>query len=196
MESPLFFSQLVLFALLWLFIILHLPWPQRAVTVPAAPAQPKRSRSTAPTPFAGLTHKPPCALCERDSAPPQAPPPVPPAPCPRRTGGPVRSTPLCTFVPMLIAITEAGAGWGICTPTVIPVAAPGGSSTVSLVKGTFWRPTARLSTAHRRRWNSSCASEHVWPKVLVSAPPRGCSRSPPTRCCTGWSKRPSSSAPF
>jgi hypothetical protein len=87
MESPLFFSQLVLFALLWFFIILHLPWPQRAVTVPAAPAQPepltpKRHRSNEPTPFEGLTHQPHCALCERETASPQAPPPVPPDPMP------------------------------------------------------------------------------------------------------------------
>jgi hypothetical protein len=82
MEPPLFFSQLVLFARIWLFIILPLPWPQRAVPVPAAPAQPKRHRSPEPKPFAGLTHKPPCALCERDIAQPQAPPPVPPAPLP------------------------------------------------------------------------------------------------------------------
>ena len=83
MESPLFFSQLVLVALIWLFIILSLPWPPRAVTVPAAPAQPeplkpKRHRSTEPKPFEGLTHKPPCALGERETAPPQLPPPVPP----------------------------------------------------------------------------------------------------------------------
>src|SRR4029453_6433351 len=87
MGSHLFFSQLVLFALLWLFIILYLTWPQRAVTVPAAPVQPeprqpKRPRSNEPKPFEGLTHKPHCALCERETAHPQSPPPVPPAPMP------------------------------------------------------------------------------------------------------------------
>jgi IS1 family transposase len=87
MGSHLFFSQLVLFALLWLFIILHLTWPQRAVTVPAATAQPKprkpkRPRSNEPKPFEGLTHKPHCALCARETAHPQAPPPVPPDPMP------------------------------------------------------------------------------------------------------------------
>jgi hypothetical protein len=87
MESYLFSSQLVLGVLIWLFIILHLPWPQRAVTVPAAPAQPEplkptRHRSTEPTPFEGLTHKPHCALCERETAHPQSPPPVPPDPMP------------------------------------------------------------------------------------------------------------------
>jgi IS1 family transposase len=55
------------------------------VTVPAVPAlpaprNPKRPRSNEPKPFEGLTHKPHCALCEPDTASPQAPPPVPPAP--------------------------------------------------------------------------------------------------------------------
>ena len=44
------FSQLVLLALLWLFVILHLSWPKRPVTTPAVPAlpeplTPKRPRS-------------------------------------------------------------------------------------------------------------------------------------------------------
>jgi IS1 family transposase len=85
MVSHLFFSQLVLFALLWLFVILHLTWSKRAVVASAAPAlpeplTPKRPRSHEPKPFEGLTHKPPCALCERDTAHPQAPPPLPPDP--------------------------------------------------------------------------------------------------------------------
>ena len=115
MESHLFFSQLVLVALIWLFIIVHLPWPLRAVTVPAALTQPKprkptRSRSIELKPFEGLTHKPSCVLCERETAPPQAPPPVPPAPCPRRTDAPIPWTPRCTFVPT--AIVTIVAGWG------------------------------------------------------------------------------------
>ena len=46
------------------------------------PAQPKRKRSTEPKAFEGLTHKPHCALCERETTHPQAPPPVPPDPMP------------------------------------------------------------------------------------------------------------------
>jgi len=46
------------------------------------PAKPKRKRSTEPNPFEGLTHKPHCVLCERDTAQPKAPAPVPPAPMP------------------------------------------------------------------------------------------------------------------
>jgi len=85
MVSHHFVSQLILLALLWLFVILHLSWPKRAVTAPAVPTeaeplQPKRSRSNEPKPFEGLTHKPQCALCARDTAYPKPPPPVPPDP--------------------------------------------------------------------------------------------------------------------
>jgi IS1 family transposase len=82
------FSQLVLFALIWLFILLHLTWPKRPVAAPATPTEelepltPKRHHSNEPKPFEGLTHKPHCALCERETTHPQAPPPVPPDPMP------------------------------------------------------------------------------------------------------------------
>ena len=87
MVSHHFVYQLVLFALIWLFVMLHLSRPKRAVMAPAAPAalqpiQPKRPRSNEPKPFEGLTQKPHCALCERETAHPQAPPPVPPDPLP------------------------------------------------------------------------------------------------------------------
>ena len=79
--------QLVLFALIWLFIMLYLTRPKHPVTAPDAPADPesltpKRHRSNEPKPFEGLTHKPHCALCERDTASPKPPPPVPPDPMP------------------------------------------------------------------------------------------------------------------
>jgi transposase-like protein/IS1 family transposase len=82
-----FVYQLVLFALIWLFVVMHLTRPKRAVIAPATPAlpeplTPKRPRSNKPTPFEGLTQKPHCALCERDTAYPKAPPPVPPDPMP------------------------------------------------------------------------------------------------------------------
>jgi IS1 family transposase len=85
MVSHLFFYQLILFALIWLFVMVRFTWPQPGVMVPAAPAlpaplTPTRHRSNEPRPFKGLTHKPHCALCERDTMHPQAPPPVPPDP--------------------------------------------------------------------------------------------------------------------
>jgi hypothetical protein len=82
MVSHLVYYQLALLAILWLFIMLHLTGPKPGQTTPPVPAQPKRKRSTAPKAFEGLTHKPRCALCERETAPPQAPPPVPPDPMP------------------------------------------------------------------------------------------------------------------
>ena len=82
MVSHHFFYQLALLAIIWLFVMLHLTGSQPGRTTPPVPAQPKRKRSTEPTAFEGLTHKPHCALCERETAPPQAPPPVPPDPMP------------------------------------------------------------------------------------------------------------------
>jgi IS1 family transposase len=79
------FSQLVLLALLWLFVILYLSRPKRPVTTPAVPAlpeplTPQRPRSNKPKPFEGFTHKPHCALCAQDTVSPTAPSPVPPEP--------------------------------------------------------------------------------------------------------------------
>src|SRR5262245_37086344 len=85
MVSHLFYYQLALLALIWLFVRLQLSWPRRSETlppVPATPITPTRKRSTEPTAFEGLTHKPHCALCERETGgPPPAPPPRP-APMP------------------------------------------------------------------------------------------------------------------
>src|SRR5919198_6079999 len=81
MVSHLLYYQLALLALLWLFVMLPLSWPRRSEPpppVPATPLKPKRKRATEPKAFAGLTHKPPCALCERETGEtPPAPPPRP-----------------------------------------------------------------------------------------------------------------------
>jgi hypothetical protein len=81
MVSDLFFSELLLFGLLWLCVMLHYGWrgdcsagPQRAFK----PATSPRKRSRAPKLFPGLTYKPPCATCEQTAQQPAAPPP--PAP--------------------------------------------------------------------------------------------------------------------
>jgi transposase-like protein/IS1 family transposase len=86
MVSPLFYYQLALLALIWLFLMLRFSWPRRSESPPpvlAPPITPQRKRSPAPKAFAGLTHKPHCALCERETgetppAPPQRPEPLPP----------------------------------------------------------------------------------------------------------------------
>ena len=86
MVSSLFFYQLILFALIGLVVIVHLTRPKRLVAAPATPTKepeplkPKRHRTSEPQPFEGLTHKPHCVLCERDTTSPKAPLPVPPRP--------------------------------------------------------------------------------------------------------------------
>src|SRR6266571_9290275 len=83
MVSHLFYYPLALLALIWLFVMLHLSWPRRSETPPpvsATPIKPKRKRSTEPKAFEGLTHKPHCALCERETTHPKPPSPVPPDP--------------------------------------------------------------------------------------------------------------------
>src|SRR5215471_8907660 len=82
MVSHLFFYQLALCVLVWLFVMLHLTGSQPGVTIPPVPAQPKRKRSTEPKPFAGLTQTPYCVWCEQETgktipAPPPRPEPMP-----------------------------------------------------------------------------------------------------------------------
>ena len=63
MVSPLFYYQLALLALVWLFIMLHLTWPKRSAattTALATPIQSKRTRSNEPQPFAGLVRRRDC----------------------------------------------------------------------------------------------------------------------------------------
>ena len=91
MISHLFYYQLALLALICLFVMLHVTWSEPSLTTPAVPAKPKRKRSAAPQPFAGLTHKPHCALCDQETgdtapAPPRRPDPLPPPPPPPHGG--------------------------------------------------------------------------------------------------------------
>jgi hypothetical protein len=55
MISHLFYYQLALLTILWLFVMLPVTWSEPGLTTPAVPAKPKRKRSTEPQPFAGLT---------------------------------------------------------------------------------------------------------------------------------------------
>src|SRR5712691_6038166 len=82
MIPHLFFYQLVLLGLLWLFFMLHAAWPSQGTATqrrPVEPILPPRKRSSDPKPFPGLTRKPPCAACEQahehGPQPPGCPPP-------------------------------------------------------------------------------------------------------------------------
>jgi IS1 family transposase len=79
------YYQLVILVLLWLCIMLLHLWPSPpggASKMPTNPIKPTRKRSHEPKAFAGLAHKPHCALCEQETeeivpAPPQRPDPLP-----------------------------------------------------------------------------------------------------------------------
>src|SRR2546425_524629 len=82
MIPHLFFYQLVLLGLLWLFFMLPAAWPSQGTATqrrPVEPILPPRKRSSDPKPFPGLTRTPPCAACEQAHAhrpqPPGCPPP-------------------------------------------------------------------------------------------------------------------------
>ena len=81
-----FFYLLVVLGLLWIFFMLHLAWPSPCPATPQRPAEPilpRRTRSSEPKSFAGLTHKPQCVACEQ--ALPAPPVTAPAAPPPRIT---------------------------------------------------------------------------------------------------------------
>ena len=61
---PLFSYPSMLLGLLWFWVMLHAVWPSRGALSPPMPAEPEpitptRTHAIAPTPYAGLTQKPP-----------------------------------------------------------------------------------------------------------------------------------------
>jgi IS1 family transposase len=82
MVSHLFYYQLALCVLVWLFVMLHVTWSKPGLPAPPVPAKPKRKRSPEPKAFEGLTHKPHCVLCDQATGETTLPPPVRPAPMP------------------------------------------------------------------------------------------------------------------
>ena len=70
MVAALFFSQLVLVALVWLCLLLQWAWPSDSTaTCPTTPELPSPGpqRTREPTSFVGLTTKPHCDACEHSS---------------------------------------------------------------------------------------------------------------------------------
>ena len=95
-------DELLLVGLLGLYVLLAWIWPctrllRSRLSPPPTPA--RRQRAATPSPFPGLTAKPPCAAC--DQAPPDlvsSPPPTPPPPVTSRRGCPPQvdaSTQVC-----------------------------------------------------------------------------------------------------
>ena len=96
MLSHLFYYQIALLALLWLFVMLHSPGPGEARLRPprqATTLKPKHTRFKAPKAFEGLTHRPPCPLCKRSPrASLTGASRRPPNRCPQRIAVPARWT--------------------------------------------------------------------------------------------------------
>src|SRR5215471_7402967 len=83
MVSNLFFYQVVLIALVWLFFMLSWLWPSEPTAIPPSPSKPvppPRQRSKKPQPFTGLTCKPRCEACEQALETPMLAPPSAPLP--------------------------------------------------------------------------------------------------------------------
>ena len=85
MIPHLFFYQLALIALVWLFLMLQYAWLSHRTQCqsPPTPPTPRRKRSRERKAFAGLTHKPHCAACKQAVTPP---PPERPPRCPWAPG--------------------------------------------------------------------------------------------------------------
>src|SRR5215813_11992967 len=92
MVLDLFFYELLLFGLLWLYVMLPWGWSyDRAAPGPTTPkpAKPPRTRSHNPQPFPGLTRTPHCAACEPAAQVAAAlPTTAPPPPIPSNRGRP------------------------------------------------------------------------------------------------------------
>jgi hypothetical protein len=70
MVSNLVVYQLVLIALLWVFLMLSWVWPSEPAAArprPPTPVTPPRKRSPAPKPFPGLIRQPHCDACAQGS---------------------------------------------------------------------------------------------------------------------------------
>ena len=126
MVPTLFFYQLGLVALVWFFLMLSWLWPNDSAAhrQPIAPSKPSRcQRSSAPKPFASLTHKPPERCVNKRPWKPLQRLLYGLILCPRPIGVRVPWTPPRTFVPTRIVPIAVGWGWATCGRMVIPMGA-------------------------------------------------------------------------
>ena len=116
MVLDLFFYELLLFGLLWLYVMLPWVWSyDRAAPgpTPPKPAKPPRTRSHDPKPFPGLTRKPHCAACEAAAQEAAAPPtPLPPPPSTSNRGRPRQVDTAQHFCPNPNCAYQGRAGLG------------------------------------------------------------------------------------
>src|SRR6266478_1069272 len=158
MIPHLFYYQLVILGLLWLFVILHSAWPSRGAPVQGTSAQPitpRRQLSKDLKPFAGLTHKPFCAACEHDSTLPQPPPPVPPDPRPATHRRPRQVDTSKHFCPHARCAYRGWLGLGNLRANGLPTICQAECVT-------FFAPSALL-VHNESGWHHSTYNDAAWP---------------------------------
>jgi hypothetical protein len=113
MVPDLFFEQLVLVALVWLCLLFQWAWPSDTVACPPPEPFPPLSKcKRAPTPFAGLIHKPPCDACAHPPAPRPHAPAAPPSRRHKTRGRRRQVDPASHFCPNPAWMYRGWAGWG------------------------------------------------------------------------------------
>jgi hypothetical protein len=145
------FYQLALLAIIWLFV-LHLTGAKPGLMTPSVPAKSKRKRSTAPKAFEGLTHKPHCVLCERETTPPP-PAPVPPDPMSPTNRRPRTVDTSMHFCPHLGCDYRGWLRLNNLRANGHPNGGPCGSFTAAAATAFSRSITARFFMASRRRWS-------------------------------------------
>ena len=189
MVSNLVFYQLMLIALLWLFLMLSWVWPSEPAAVrpiPPTPVMPPRKRSMAPKPFTGLIRKPHCDGCEQAVASHREPPC---APSPRLISTRGRRRQVDTarhFCPDLDCPYGGWLGLGNITSNGHPSGGPWRQLHCSRCERLLSRnPWHAL---HGKRVAAELIVRAIarWRKAWASALWRGCLRSTRIRCCSGW----------
>ena len=171
MIPALFFSQLVLVALVWLCLMLQWVWPSDRVTAqptPPPPTPPRRKRRCEPTP---LWASPPSrtAMPVTKRMPPtrerlSAPPPQ----IILTRGPPPSGQHLHPFLPQPDLCVSRLGRLVTSAPMAIPMAVPGGNCCASPVAVIFSRPSARSFMASAPPSSSSCVSSRAWLRAWAS----------------------------
>jgi hypothetical protein len=189
MIPTLFFYAFLLVACVWLFLILYWLWPNnpdaRFQAIPT-PQLPRHKRSREPKPFVGLSHKPPCALCEQEAASPTSPSPSPPTPMPSPHRRPRSVDASMYFCPHPGCDYRGWVGLGNLRANGHPNGGPWRQFHCTAYAGYFLETHGTIFMANAlipRRW---CGPWRHWPKGSASAPWPACSRSIPTPCSAGW----------
>jgi hypothetical protein len=151
------YYQLALFALVWLFVMLHVTGSKPGRDTPPVPAKPKRKRSTEPKPFDGLTQKPHCAWCERETGERAPPPPRQPDPMPPTNRRPRTVETSMHFCPHSGCDYRGWLGLNNLRGNGHPNGVSGGNFSASGASGIFRSITARFFMASKPRWSGSCA---------------------------------------